>query len=252
MPAMRAAPARRRGDTPRHCPDSVTEPTSRSIDPSAPDAPDAAAARPATAPGSVSTPARDLAPPATEPFPRLRTLAEIHAVIWQQLALAAQDRQHAWRTPVLATADAGGLPDARTLVLREVQPAARQLTLYTDARSAKVMQLQARPLGRLVCWSPALGWQLRIRLAIQVQDDGLAVTSRWVKLRASPAARDYLSPLPPGAPVGGAPPSPSGAQRHHFAVLQGLVQYIDWLELHAAGHRRAGFDAAGDGVWLTP
>ncbi|MEN9893511.1 MAG: hypothetical protein RLY78_3806 [Pseudomonadota bacterium] len=233
MPAMRAAPARRRGDTPRHCPVSVTEPTSRSIDPSAPDAPDDAPAAPA-------------------PDARLRTLAEIHTAIWQQLALAAQDRSHAWRTPVLATADADGLPDARTLVLREVQPAARQLTLYTDARSAKVLQLQARPQGRLVCWSPALGWQLRIRLAMQVQDDGLAVTSRWVRLRASPAARDYLSPLPPGAPVGGAPPSPAGAQRHHFAVLQGLVQSIDWLELHAAGHRRACFDAAGDGVWLTP
>lgn len=251
MPAMRAAPARRRGPEPLDCPVSVTEPTSRSIDASAAPAPDEAAhTAPSRTAQAVAAPQPSLIPPPADA--RLRTLAEIHAELWRQLSLAAQDRGHAWRTPVLATADADGLPDARTLVLREVQAAARQLTVYTDARSAKVLQLQARPQGRLVCWSPALGWQLRLRLAIQVQDDGLAVTSRWVKLRASPAARDYLSPLPPGAPIGGAPPSPNGPRRHHFAVLQCQVTAIDWLELHAAGHRRACFDADGDGVWLTP
>ena len=61
---------------------------------------------------------------------------------------------------------------------------------------------------------------------------------------------DYLSPLPPGAPLGQA--APERASRSQFAVVSAQVQSIDWLELHADGHRRALFDASGQGQWLTP
>ena len=38
----------------------------------------------------------------------------------------------------------------------------------------------------------------------------------------------------------------SGArgERAHFALVEAAVEAIDWLELHAQGHRRAAFDAA--------
>ncbi|OYU65235.1 MAG: pyridoxamine 5'-phosphate oxidase [Burkholderiales bacterium PBB5] len=179
-------------------------------------------------------------------------MPEIGRAVWQELARAAHDKHHEWRTPVLATADADGLPEARTVVLREVQPAHRQLLMYSDARAAKVAQLRARPQAALVMWSRALGWQLRLRLQVAVHDDGLAVTSRWATLRASPAARDYLSPLPPGAPVGDEPPSPTGAERGHFALLEAQVLAIDWLELHRSGHRRAVFVGEAPGVWINP
>lgn len=183
---------------------------------------------------------------------RLERLDAIHQALWQQLAACTQQRGHPWRSPVLASVDAQGLPDARTVVLREVLPEARLLRLYTDARSPKMQQLQAQPRARLVFWSPGLGWQLRLQTYAQLITDGLAVTSRWATLRASPAARDYLSPLPPGAPVGDCPASPEGAPRMHFAVLELQVQHLDWLELHPQGHRRACFDAQGQGQWLTP
>jgi hypothetical protein len=66
----------------------------------------------------------------------------------------------------------------------------------------------------------------------------------------TPAAQDYLSPLPPGAPV--EPLRPERSTRDHFAVVHARVQAIDWLELHAEGHRRALFDQQGQGRWLTP
>jgi hypothetical protein len=65
----------------------------------------------------------------------------------------------------------------------------------------------------------------------------------------SPAATDYLSPLPPGTPVDRV--TPDRASRSHFAVLVAAVESIDWLELHADGHRRARFDASG-ARWLQP
>ncbi len=187
---------------------------------------------------------------------QLHTLPEIEAACWRELGRAALDKHHEWRTPVLATTD-GELPDARTVVLREVQAEQRELVIYTDSRAAKRRQLQTRPQAVLVLWSKRLSWQLRLQLRVQVHTEGLAASSRWASLRASPAARDYLAPLAPGAvlpenldlnpPTGGT----ATERREHFAVLLATVQAMDWLELHRQGHRRAAFDAQG-ARWLVP
>ena len=181
---------------------------------------------------------------------RLTSLPAITAEIWQQLAAAVEDRDHAWRTPVLATTD-GSIADARTVILREVDAKTRRLLFYTDQRSAKVAQLLSHPGATLVMWSPALRWQLRCRLQLGLEDDGLAVSSRWAHVKLSPAAQDYLSPLPPGAVLHQAAPTHETLARAHFAVVVAQVVSIDWLELHAEGHRRARFE--GDtACWLQP
>ncbi len=187
---------------------------------------------------------------------RLTTLQDIDAALWRELGRAPLDRHHEWRTPVLATASDTGA-DARTVVLRETDAEARELRLFTDARSAKVGQIQRQPQGTLVMWSRRLSWQLRVKVQLQVQVDGLAVASRWARMKQSPAAQDYLSPLAPGSSLapGSAPKGEDTGralpERGHFAVVTAQVLAIDWLELHAEGHRRALFDAVG-GRWLVP
>ncbi len=126
---------------------------------------------------------------------RLASLPEIEAAVWRELSRVPTDRQHPWRTPVLATTD-GDIGDARTLVVREVSADQKLITVYTDQRSAKVAQLSAHPVGTLVMWSPSLGWQLRCRVKLTLETAGLAVSSRWARIKLSPAAQDYLSPLP--------------------------------------------------------
>jgi pyridoxamine 5'-phosphate oxidase len=180
---------------------------------------------------------------------RIDSLSLIETSCWQELQQAAQQADHAWRTMVLATVE-DAVAQARSVVLREVLPESRELVFYTDARSAKVAQMQAQPLGTLLCWSKELGWQLRMRVALQVQTSGLQVSSRWARLKLTPAAQDYLAPLPPGTPVAERY-EPERATRNHFAVVTARVQAIDWLELHADGHRRACFDAEG-AQWLQP
>jgi hypothetical protein len=179
---------------------------------------------------------------------RLEQLTEIETAIWAELCTAVRDKAHPWRLGVLATTD-GHEADARTVVLRELDAARRSLLVYTDARSAKARQATSHPRATLVLWSEALGWQLRLRLQLAVQTAGLTVSSRWAQLKMTPAAHDYLSPLPPGSTV--EHPLPQRGSRVHFAVLEAQVQAIDWLELHAEGHRRALFDAAGR-RWLAP
>lgn len=176
--------------------------------------------------------------------------ATLHQQLWRELAVAADLRGHPWRTPSLATVSPDGLPDARTVVLREVDPDQERLVFFTDARSPKVAQLKAQPRGVLVMWSAELGWQLRIQVDCQVEVSGLAVASRWARLRSTPAAQDYLAPLPPGSPTDAAP---NGlAAREHFAVVQAQVLEMDWLELGVTGHRRARLSAGQPPVWLQP
>lgn len=191
-------------------------------------------------------------------MPPLTTLDAIQAEVWRQLASATHDKHHAWRSPVLATAATDGA-DARTVILREVDADARCLRIFTDERAAKVAQLMSHPNGTLVMWSPALGWQLRCRVRLTVQSQGLAATSRWALVKLSPAAQDYLSPLPPGAVLAGdSPGAPRPAHaatlpppQPHFAIIEAQVLTIDWLELKRSGHRRALFDDQG-ARWVQP
>ena len=173
---------------------------------------------------------------------RLATLTEIEAALWHELTRAVHDKHHEWRTLVLATI--GGTanqpsPDARNVVLREVNASAKQLTIYTDSRAEKSQQIAAHPTGTVVMWSRRLGWQLRCRVRLSLQTSGPAVASRWESVKLSPAAQDYLSPLAPGRPL--IESTEVQSTQHHFAVITATVLSIDWLELHREGHRRAEF-----------
>jgi pyridoxamine 5'-phosphate oxidase len=180
---------------------------------------------------------------------RLESLQAIEAELWRELQAAPCDKQHPWRAPVLATTD-GHVGDARTVILREVSAEHSTLLIYTDARAGKVAQIGAHPHGTLVMWSPVLGWQLRLRVHLQTVTDGLELSSRWARLKLSPAAQDYLSPRAPGTPLAHA--LDTRVERAHFALLEASVLSIDWLELHAQGHRRARFGNDATPCWLQP
>jgi pyridoxamine 5'-phosphate oxidase len=190
---------------------------------------------------------------------RLATLAEIEAEVWLQLERAAHDKHHEWRAPVLATVN-GDAADARTVILREVNVAQKQLLSFTDDRAGKVAQLLRHPRATMVMWSRAMGWQLRCRVLLSLEMTGLAATSRWARIKLTPAAQDYLARLAPGAPLGSAPgqrvneaevPAADPLKREYFAVINAQVLAIDWLELHREGHRRAVFDENG-ARWVQP
>jgi len=180
---------------------------------------------------------------------RIDSLALLDTQVWQELQRAAAQPGHEWRTMVLATVEERNA-EARCVVLREADEAARELVFYTDARSAKARQMRDNPRGTLLCWSQSLGWQLRLRVDLEIRTSGLKVSSRWARLKLTPAAQDYLSPLPPGSKLA-AGREPERASRSHFAMVTARVRSTDWLELHADGHRRAHFDASG-ATWLQP
>ena len=201
------------------------------------------------------------------PFESLQTPSEIRKRIWQELARAVQDRHHEWRTLTLATTQAGGMPNARVVVLREVDADLARLCIYTDSRSDKVSELANRPDALLVFWSKRLNWQLRIRVTAKVHTTGPLVDAAWERVRQTAAAGDYLSPAAPGSTLSAAPSSKHGTKdensptnttnpsnpisQHHLAIIEAQVIEIDWLELARSGHRRA-LLRADTWDWLTP
>ncbi|WP_088278852.1 pyridoxamine 5'-phosphate oxidase family protein [Ideonella sp. A 288] len=179
---------------------------------------------------------------------RIETLGLIQSACWRELERASRENDHEWRVMSMATLGGDGL-DLRSMVLREVREQENRLTMYTDARSPKVGQIDAQPQAMLLAWSRRLGWQLRLKVDLSIETAGLAVSSRWAQLKMTPAAQDYLSPLPPGAVLEGI--EPERATRGHFALIHGKVSAMDWLELHPDGRRRAMFDTQGM-RWLAP
>jgi len=198
----------------------------------------------------MTPPALATSTPAAAAAGSADSLPALEARLWQELARVATDKAHAWRIATLATVDAQGEPDARSVVIREVDAEAHHLVFYTDARSPKVAQCQARPRATLVMWSAALGWQLRLKVLLDIETSGLAVSSRWARLKMTPAAFDYLSPLPPGSEL--AQPTPERGSREHFAVVTAQVQQMDWLDLRREGARRAAFSRTARPRWLAP
>lgn len=175
--------------------------------------------------------------------------ADLQRHIWMQLQRAAFDKFHEWHTSVLATVDTQGAPQARTLVLRQVDLMAQQLVFFTDKRSAKLTQVQAQPLACLLFWSTRLKWQLRMQVKVSALTSGARVDAAWADLAQSPAAADYLSTTAPGSPLRSTDAPVVAAPQ--LAVLVAEVLEMDWLELAKTGHRRArithqSFD------WLAP
>lgn len=186
---------------------------------------------------------------------KFETLSAIRMAVWRELSDATHDKAHAWRTPVLATVS-GDAADARVVILREVEEQNGRLRFYTDGRAGKVAQIGIAPAGCLVMWSPTLHWQVRCHARLKLDVSGLAATSRWAKIRLTPAANDYLSNMPPGAPMqdvpdGGSSSGSGAVSRAHFAVVSAEVYRLDWLELAPTGNRRAIFDAEGE-RWVQP
>lgn len=169
--------------------------------------------------------------------------------IWEELERATTGREHGWRTPVLATVDAGGAPAARTVILRQVETGRQRLGFYTDERSNKVSELRRTRRATLVFWDSALRWQLRVSGESVIESRGPAVDAVWANLAGTAAASDYLSPAAPGSPLANTRSGES--PESHLAIVWLTAMSIDWLELNDSGHRRAMI--SGNSVeWLVP
>lgn len=188
-------------------------------------------------------------------------LDALTAHVLRRLADATTDVAAPWRTPMLATLSEAGTPTLRTVVLRAVDPARRQLRINTDRRSAKAGQIARNPAVELCFWDPAAREQLRVAGRATVDSAGPGADTAWSALSPASSAI-YRAGPPPGTPTSGPTPldhtpyDPAGGSRDAFALVTLFWQSWDWVWLGQDAHRRACLrwraDGNLDGGWAVP
>ncbi len=168
---------------------------------------------------------------------------------WARLAQAADDPTHPMRLFLLASVDADGLPDARLMVLRGADRRPGKIWFYTDRRSTKIDQLRKRPALCAVTYDPRDGVQLRLRGAATIHELNSQAAQHWSQTSRIIRAL-YASSDAPGVPLRQPDPglmrmkqamnaSVEENARCNFAVIETLVESIEWLQVSDDDQRRA-------------
>lgn len=195
------------------------------------------------------------------------TLDELPALVWRTLEQACATPEHPLRAAALGTASQFDAA-LRTIVLRRVDAAKRQLVCFTDARSAKVQHLRLNPQVQWLFHDAVARAQLRVSALAMTHHDDAVTRAEWVGV---PHANrmNYCTLHPPGTALQNftdawpaawrdRAPLPEEVEQgfENFAVLVSTVEQIEWLQLSADGrHRRATLNWTGEkfsGVWLVP
>lgn len=179
-------------------------------------------------------------------------LSEIDHLTWQYLLGSAS-----FRTAVVATvakdSDVNPVVSQRTVVIREVNSARKILYFHTDCRSDKVRELEANPLASLLFYDAVAKIQVRLQVTASLYSKGELADLHW---QNTPLAgrKNYCAVVKPGStspiPNAGLPFFPedraisqeeSEVGRPNFMVISCQANWMDWLYLNPAGHRRAQF-----------
>ncbi|PZU54683.1 MAG: pyridoxamine 5'-phosphate oxidase [Brevundimonas sp.] len=156
----------------------------------------------------------------------------------------------------LSTVDAEGLPDARIVLLKDVD--GRGFTFYSNRESAKGLELDARPVAALTFHWKSLRRQVRVRGAVQpvTADEADAYfASRARESRIGAWASDQSRPLPDRAALEAAVARetarfdgqdvPRPARWSGWRVVPSSVEF--WRDRPFRLHDRMRFDRDGDG-----
>jgi len=165
--------------------------------------------------------------------------------IWETLRQATTQRT-GFTLATLATVTTTGQPRARSVILREFATAPEHIAFATDARSAKVAEIQANPRVALACYDPSTDTQLRIEGTASVVTDERERQRIWQNL-AEHSKEIYANPAAPGTPLA-VEASEEQPAFDRFAWVSTAIESLDWLELASQPHRRWHFQHH-DGHW---
>lgn len=181
--------------------------------------------------------------------------------VWRLLAEGPRLRRNAFHMPALATVDAAGHPQVRTVVLRAVDLGTGTLRLHCDRRSAKAAEIAATGRAALHGYDSETKIQIRLSGPARLHADDAVAEAAWAGSRAMSRACYALEPAPGTAlPAGDAYLQPGddvdpALARPNFCAVVLTAERVDYLFLDRRGHRRAGWvrgEGGWTGRWLAP
>lgn len=192
--------------------------------------------------------------------PALELSALDAAAAWRRIAAAltaaAASARHPFHLLSVATVDAAGAAEARTVVLRGFDEANREVWFHTDVRSGKAAAIRRDARVGLHWYAPEAKLQIRIPATASLhQADDIALHA-W--MASPPMSRAcYTAVHGPGEPLTSFPAAPSAPAAGddtglaNFCVVRCRFESVELLALHAAGHERVRIDVASNPVTWT-
>ena len=188
-------------------------------------------------------------------------LAKLEQSIWQGWTDAVSDRNHPLRLMTVSTIGDDGAPRSRTVVLRDVKLATREVVFHTDARSAKVAELAAEPRMSLLAWDHAERIQLRAEGEALLQGADTPEGGSVFRTLTDQAKDAYRSNLASGVPIDR--PEVVRSDRkigddpaaRNFVLVRSIVKRLEWLKLDDIRQSRAEFLYREEGTirrWIAP
>jgi len=141
---------------------------------------------------------------------------------------------HPFRYFSLATVDGQG-PVQRTVVLRKLLPDLR-LVVYTDSRSEKVQQLEAKNAVSALFYHPKKLLQLRIQGKVEFPE-GEELEHLWKHIPEN-SRKDYTTVIAPGTSIQNPDHVDYNPEKSHFKVLHIVPETIEYLQLKRPNHLR--------------
>ncbi len=211
----------------------------------------------------TSTPPETVTIVSMPPFYNDLAAALAHA--WSQLTHAVTDRTSAFHAPAVANVGLDGAPQQRSMILRDVDTAARTLRFYTDARSAKMAGLRNNQHVSVLAYDARSQLQLRLNGRVRFESGTPLADNIWKNLHDR-SRMTYAQSIAPGqsvfTPTHGAPPPATGnadlltaTARENFCLLIVDIDCLDWVLLSRNGNRRARFtwpQGQLNAQWLAP
>ena len=173
-----------------------------------------------------------------------------------ELTAAVGSARHGLHLLTVATVGTDGQPEARTVVLRHVDPLRREVRFHSDIRSPKLRALRTSPRVALHWYDPALRVQVRVSAVAVIHHGDTVAAVTWNA--SQPMSRAiYTTAAAPGDALDAFPAGPSAPEADddtglgRFAVVSCRFDAVELLSLHAAGHQRVRLHLDRDPVTWT-
>ncbi|WP_336777659.1 pyridoxamine 5'-phosphate oxidase family protein [Pantoea sp. USHLN256] len=178
---------------------------------------------------------------------------ELDRDCWNKLASGAHAADAGFHFLTLASVDALGQPQARTLVLRRVDCLTRTLEFHTDMRSPKWQALALNPQVTVLGYCNKT--QLRLQGTITLHGaESERAEAVWQRL--SPWTQQTYAGPTPGSDVDNER-NAAGGGKGNFGVLLFQASLLDWCRLARENNQRAllRYSASGSlasAQWINP
>ncbi|MEC4986156.1 MAG: pyridoxamine 5'-phosphate oxidase family protein [Oscillatoria sp. PMC 1076.18] len=187
--------------------------------------------------------------------------------MWEEVELGAKQAEHPYHAPSFATLGKEGV-NLRTVILRVVEKESRTLLFHSDRRAGKIKDIINNSRISWLFWNPSNKQQVRFCGEAKLHFDDELANYLWNN--SSPQSlKLYVKPIAPNTIV--AEPSSGlvkeiatanltnlkqvAAGRENFAVIETVINKIDFLHLHSEGSYRAVFrwkEGEFKGNWIIP